>query len=336
MDKSSKSLKSVIFQKIQDAKKSGIKFVEVSPFVSHSLDVNLLSTYFQNLDQLSCFKFDSSLTRDHLSSSISLFIPGFKETFQVELLEVSSSFYDYIIVASDGEKYSPNKKNKHYRGIVNDNPNSFVAISFLENEIMGVISTNDGNCNLAFNKDLDAYVLYNESNLKEKKNITCGTQSENKPYSSDILLDISRLSTATIVGGCVKIYFETQYDIFLYRGSVPAVEAYVSGLFNQVAAIFENENIGVHISEILVWTSADPYTGTSAASLLAEFQSTRISINGHLGVFLTYKNLGEHGGMSAMVGGLCNPTTANRLSVCQIQNYYNLFPYESWSVYYSS
>lgn len=50
-------------------------------------------------------------------------------------------------------------------------------------------------------------------------------------------------------------------------------------------------------------------------------------------MFLTYKNLGDNGGMAAMVGGLCNPTTANRLSVCQIQNYYNFFPYESWSVY---
>lgn len=43
-------------------------------------------------------------------------------------------------------------------GIVKGDPNSLVAISFLEEEIMGIIATDKGNWNLTFDKPSNQHI----------------------------------------------------------------------------------------------------------------------------------------------------------------------------------
>jgi len=99
-----------------------------------------------------------------LGEAISVGIPFHEKELHLELLEVSSAFYNYRVVTSDERTLSSNKDIKHYRGIVRDDPNSIVAISFLRNEVIGLVATEEGNLNLGL--DINGrHIFYNDKNL---------------------------------------------------------------------------------------------------------------------------------------------------------------------------
>ena len=130
----------------------------------------------------------------------------------------------------------------------------------------------------------------------------------------------------------MKFYVETEYDIYQTKGSVSSVEAYILGLFNQVAVLYQNENIPTSVSCLYIWTSnvSYPYVGkNTTADLLDQFGKTRTSIIGDLGMLLTFRNVG---GGRAYVDRLCNSSTKHKLGVCEVYNSYNAVPAYSWSV----
>jgi hypothetical protein len=254
---------------------------------------------------------------------------------ELELMEVPDSFYDYEVVTDDGERYPANREIRHYRGVVKNIPNSLVAISFFENEVMGLVATDEGNFNIGLDKKSGKHLLYNDLNLKEKPAFECGTVDDlMEPYDSDVLFRQQRLqrSTPTHVK-YVKLYFETEYDIYQYKGySRSGVESYVTGLFNQVSALYQNEDIFTAISEIKIWDSSEPYTENNTYDLLNHFQSVQATFNGNLGQLLTRRNVG--GGRAAIVGGLCSSSVSNRLSVAGLANTkYADTPIYSWAVH---
>jgi hypothetical protein len=107
----------------------------------------------------------------------------------LDLLEAPESFYSYEVIASDGKTYPANRNIKHYQGIVKDEPNSLVAITFYENEITGLIATDEGNFNIAKDKRFNKHILYNDKNLKTTEVFECGTAVDNNvQYDSKMLL----------------------------------------------------------------------------------------------------------------------------------------------------
>ena len=78
-------------------------------------------------------------------------------------------------MTSSGEKFSANREIKHYRGVVKDEQNSLVAITFYENEIMGLIATNEGNFNIAKDRQSGKHLFYSDTNLKDKIYPICNT-----------------------------------------------------------------------------------------------------------------------------------------------------------------
>ncbi|MDF2156996.1 M12 family metallo-peptidase [Algoriphagus sp. CAU 1675] len=290
-----------------------------------------IESQFFNADEVLQMEYNS-LKFNELGETILIDLPF--ETYQIEVLleQVPSSFYSYDLVTSDGKSTSTNVGFKHYRGVVKGDLRSIVAFSFSENEVVGMIANDKGNFNLV-PTNIGNYLLFNDQNLKkiEGQNDICEGSDDVGMinYPSNMLSAESKLSINSSLK-CVELYFETEYDIFQNKGSVSAVEFYVSSLFNQVAILYENENIGVEISQIFVWTSADPYTATDRPSLLTSFQNTRTSFNGHLGQLLTFRI----GGGRAADGfnGLCNSNVANRLSIAGINSSFSTFPTYSNSV----
>lgn len=128
----------------------------------------------------------------------------------------------------------------------------------------------------------------------------------------------------------VRIYLETDFTIYQSKGNTSAVEFFVAGAFNQVAALYENENIQIVLSEIFIWNTPDPYSGTSAAAMLSSFQSHRLSINGDLGQLLTLKSIG--GGIAAGINGICNTDVSKKLSVSMIESSFSNVPIYSFTV----
>lgn len=227
------------------------------------------------------------------------------------------------IGATDNITYSPGT---YYRGVVDGDFESIVAITVFSDEISGMISTGGINYELVKDPaDANHYFLYDAHKLPSKPDFNC----ESIVPPGTIKTDLTE-STSGIGCKVVTVYFECDYRLFQDKGSnTTNVANYVTSLFNQVATLYFNENIDIQISNIYVWTSTDPYASyTSSSNLLSAFRSTRgTNFTGTLAHFLTTRNIG--GGI-AYLDVLCNKSYAHGASY--IYNTFSNVPTYSWSV----
>ncbi|MCE2503763.1 MAG: HYR domain-containing protein [Chlorobi bacterium] len=254
-----------------------------------------------------------------------------------DLIEVPESFYDYVVTSSSGKDQPPNRRARHYRGVIRDRgEQSLVAISMFDKEMIGLVSIEGlGQYNIGKIANGPQHIIVNENNIKDLPNFECGTVDdtiEGPIYNEEDLFESSRGITNDANEKCVKLYFETEYDIYQQLGSITAVENYVAGLYNQVATLYQNENIATQLSEIKVWDTLDPYTSTSLLGLLGQFESQINAFYGDLGQLLTFRSIG--GGAAAGRSGFCNPNPDASLSVSgSLQASFPNLPTYSWSVY---
>ena len=185
----------LLYNKIQLSKKRGVEFRNITPFTYFDKDLQNrpdIQTYFKNPDAVYIIKYNSFLQKD-LTSNINLYIPF--STNDGLHLELEEEIIDYVIKTSDGQKISSNNNIKHYRGIVKDNPNSLVSLTFGEDETLGLIITDEGNFNLSLTEQLNEYILYDDNNLKRKLDFTCGTDDDSSiQYDAVVLRQILKTS----------------------------------------------------------------------------------------------------------------------------------------------
>ncbi|MCB9295393.1 MAG: hypothetical protein H6559_20060 [Lewinellaceae bacterium] len=81
---------------------------------------------------------------------------------------------------------------------------------------------------------------------------------------------------------CVRFYFEVDDDVVSSKGGAAGATNYVTGIYNQVAALYANESINTVVSEIFNWTTNSPYSSTTSSGMLSQFQSYRNNWNGDL------------------------------------------------------
>ena len=319
-----------LYREVRQAKEANTYFENVV-LTKTSANVEILQDFI-NPNEVSFFENTSFNSRNNETKAINLFIPFKTEVIVLELVEVPDYFYEYEIITSEWERFPANRNIKHYRGVVKDDERSLAAVTFYEDEIMGIVATSEGNFNIAKNKQSGKHLFYNDKNLIAKPDWVC--EKEDDPsvtYDSEVLFDLDNKGETSRGNKIVRFFVETEYDIYQNKGSVHEVEVYISGLFNQVAALYQNENINIYVSYLFIWTTnvSYPYTGkNTSADLLDQFEKTRTSITGDLGMLLTLKNIGGR----AHVDGLCKILTKNKLGVCGIYNYYNVVPVYSWSV----
>ncbi len=217
----------------------------------------------------------------------------------------------------------------HYQGIVSGDPTSLVAISLLGDEVMGMVSATRLGGNWVLGKLPDAtggYVFYQDTPVFQNEHFSCATPDSGEGYLREELTEA--VGQGRGLNDCVQIYFEVNHDIFLNKGSLQATVQYVEALFNQVAALYANEQVKMIISEIRVWNTPSPYNSTSSGQMLTDFQNTRTSFNGDLAQLLSYR---ASGGI-AVVNGLCHPLTLAKMSYAGINSTFSNAPVYSWSV----
>lgn len=255
------SSQSELYREIQNQKEN-MAFQQISPFrVSKENNISLLNQ-FQDKDEILFFRY-SPLSMRNAGKAIDMEIPlSADRKMEIEIVDVTDT-YRYEVVTDKGHRYPPNKNIRHYRGIVKDNANSIVALTCFGNEIMGIIATEKGNFNIAYDKVTGLHVFYNDRNLKDKYPFLCSTaDDESVTYDAKVLLnssddilpdpsDTPSTRSATFNIKYVRLYFETEFDVFQARGnSVASVEAFVTALYNQVAVLYRNEGIFTTLSEI--------------------------------------------------------------------------------------
>lgn len=313
---------------IQHFREQGGRFEPVNLFYPVALR-NATVTGFAPKAQL------LTLDPDYLNSpetvnaeAISLRLPLNGAVIIVDLLEMPVVTPDFLVKTSgaNGEPvpYSPGR---HYRGVVRGDAQSIAAISFFQGEIMGLIA-NAAYGNLVLGR-LDSpeneteYILYADRDLAVKSPFSCtmlehGAGGTHEPGAEN----------PEAAGGCVRVYFEADYELFQNKGSVQATVNYLTGAFNQVAALYANEQISTMLSEVYVWTTPDNYSTSSSSTALKQFRNLRTSFNGDLAhlVGIGGNNLGG----IAYLDVLCSPGYAYAFS--DINTSYATVPTFSWTV----
>lgn len=223
----------------------------------------------------------------------------------------------------------------YYRGVVSQYPGSFAAISFFENEVIGVASIPDKG-NLVLGKletgETEAnnshHVLYYEKDLAIPSDFVCGTIDQVPTMQIPDSLFTERCKT-------VRIFLECDYKLYQDKNrSIVNVKNYITGLFNVVKTLYFNERVNIEISDIMVWSVQDPFLHTSLAEILYHYAAYRQNnFSGNLAQLVSRFTPQQQGGI-AFLGTLCQPFNGQSgpHSYAYINNSYNQLPTYSWSV----
>lgn len=224
------------------------------------------------------------------------------------------------VVFSDGIRRNlPDVIN--YRGKISGDNNSFVAVTFTDNEVMGLICNKSGN--RVIGKYNGKHIIYNDKDLTSNQQLECAVSGD---YG---LTGTTTTSIATLTTKKVNWYWETDYDLFLNKGSAANVNSYIQGIFNQVATLYANDGIQIVLKTLYIWTTPDPYSGTSSGAYQLQFATYRQA--GFAGDLAHLIGLKGTGGV-ANVGTLCT-IPYYETAYSQINSTYSNVPAYSFTVY---
>ena len=250
----------------------------------------------------------------------------------LDLVRVDPFTDDFRITTASGREVLRVDRPLLYRGVVRGSEQrSVVALTVSSRGLTGMINYAGGR-NLVL-RPLETVTAARPGDIphllsvdtEDGSGFECQTPDSGVAYAAE---ELRRPAGGARSSGCVRIYFEVDYDIYQDKGGVNAAVDFVTDLWSQVATLYANDGISAAVSEIMVWDTPSPYGGSSSSTLLSQFQSTRTSFNGDLGQLLSYK---ASGGI-AVLSGLCHPYTAARLSFSSISSGFNTVPNYSWSV----
>lgn len=233
-----------------------------------------------------------------------------------------------VFTSSDPDHAIDYHPGLHYKGIVEGKPNSMVALSVFDNEIMAVITTDEGNFVLGAiqgNRDSD-YIFYNDKDLDRTSDFICDTADDGLKYTEEQLKRVNHNRDAE---DCVRLYLEIDDDIVTEKGGAIQATNFITSLYNQSFVLYSNDGITMMISQILAWTTNSPYTGSTAGAMLSSYQSLTGSFNGNLSCLVSYA---ASGGIAAGFNGICNANPDLSKSFCSISSTYLNVPTYSWSV----
>ncbi|MFA7359562.1 MAG: M12 family metallo-peptidase [Candidatus Kapaibacterium sp.] len=264
-----------------------------------------------------------------------------KNSLTLELKEVQLLSDDFKLASGTSGVQSFNK-GIYYRGIVNGEENSIAAISIFENLVMGVVSSEAGTFNIGpvnDNSNNTNYIIYNEKDLLVDNEFICKVDGlDMHLYKTDDNHSSHKETGDAITARLpVKIYIEADYKLYQDKGSdINAVGNFVSGFYNSVAAIYQNEFIPVQISSIVVWDTPDPYRFLSDSYdyLLKFGGNKRDNFNGDLAQLLSSRtlNLGGIAWIGMLCGSFNTQDSSGRFSFCNIDPTYYSYPTYSWTV----
>jgi len=294
---------------------------------SKSNDVSKMSKYQNAASDVTVLDLNSTVLESLISAKsdeISFSVPYQNEEVELKLYRVNLFADDFQARDENGGliDYSPGL---YYRGIIGDNFNSVAAFSFFENKIMGIMSSGEfGNLNLGKTKSDGDLVVYSDKNLSAENPFECGVDElkENQEYISQFTND---MLSKTLTENCVRIYYEIAYQPYLNNGSDETETLdWLSGIHNNISTLYSNDDITISLSEVMIWTSDDPYDGDYGENL-DEFRTTRTVFNGDLGHLVNYPSTTS----VAYLNSLCGDY---RYAYSGIDMYYEEVPTYSWTI----
>lgn len=334
-----KNIKEVISEK-----KSAVKFdkADIFRFINSDIKTSGFDKYAKACTQLNLKKESLKSLISSKKENLEFSIPvSENKSVILELTKVKilSDNFKVNVITENGSvpyEYTPGA---YYNGIIKGKENSHASISIFENSVSGIISDETGNYNLGPVHDdnsTDNYLYFKESELKAKNNFKCDVDDFGKMRKDNHVRTGSINNDFTSARQPVKVYFVADYQMYLDKGGVSNVSNYITSLFNEVAAIYQNEYLPVQISAISVYSTPDPYRSLHSSDdiLFAFGDNLKDNFNGDLAHLLSTRN--ESFGGISWINSLCSSYDPSshfgRFSFSGIDNTFNPFPTYSWTV----
>lgn len=311
---------STVFQQVNLFEKIGDQSTDVA-LKNHLKAAEILEIKKENLQQL----FEAKPRAIHLD------LPFQEAGLSVELVR-QELFADGFMLTTDqtsgdGIYYEPGI---FYRGVVKNSKKSFAAVTIFKDEVMAVINTEAAG-NIVLGKRSDQanekqYLLFKDRDVKEALPFDCGTYDPDiTPEEWQQMQEVKNSASKT-VSNCIEAYLEMDYNLVTEKGGATNAANFVTGLFNVVATLYQNEEITVQISEIFAWVTPDNYPTSSMNEALTAFRENRLNFNGDVAHLISRG--APTGGGIAWVDGLCNSFA---YAYSYIFNSYDDYPTYSWS-----
>ncbi|WP_025664741.1 M12 family metallo-peptidase [Aquimarina megaterium] len=260
-------------------------------------------------------------------NTMNLSIPGKKSAMSLDLVKVSIRTDDFSAIDMPSGKVLSRDNVAHYRGVVKGQSNSLVALSFYEDKVSGFISIDgqDGNMVVGPVDNSKSHILYKDKEVSYLYDISCQVEEdiEKGGYTIEELADNPQSKAAA---KCVKIFFDICTDVVSDKGGAQAASNYIEAVFNQVAALYANDQISLKLSGTKAWTSNQPFSNNSLDSYIS--YKNQNGLNGDLAHMVNYS---FGGGLAGGIGTLCN--SSRKAAVSGIRGSYQNIPTYSFDVF---
>ena len=306
---------------------------------------NLSKDYSQVATKYQALEINNTKLRELHSNkptSLSLEIPFENNQLKLQLQKATITTSNFSVIEAlpgGGRKVVNYSDGIFYQGKIEGKSNSFVTISIFHDQVAGIIADEKSNIILGSIENNGSatkeYTLYRDADLKVSNQFTCAT-GENPADGTTPPSVGNPSSRTTQVGEPIEFYFECDYKFYQDKGSnTTTVINYVLNFFNNTALLYDNEDVKVQVSQILVWTTQDPEAASglnTTSTVLASFRD-RMQTTTYIGDyahFLSTRSLG--GGIAYLLAAPCSSAKGLRSAVSAINNSYNNFPTYSWTV----
>lgn len=195
--------------------------------------------------------------------------------------------------STEGEQSYEYTDGAFYQGIVMNENQSVVALSFFNKDVMGFLSTPAGNYTIGQSNLWQAveneYIIFNEKNALFDVPFHC--QTRNNPFPKNNPASMPEAYTSK----CVKLYVECDNKIYTdFSSNLNNATNYATSLLNNTLTLYLNDSIQAAVNQLTIWTTADPYLpATNTGDLLDSFASAMSNgFNGDIAHLMSRRSLG--------------------------------------------
>jgi len=293
--------------------------------VQSSQAENLAVKYYKEVNAPQFLNINKSVVSQILNSNfktLNLNVPldGAADA-NLKLTEFSILAPDAFIMAetSQGRVTMPaNIPFKCYKGVYNNDVNSMVVICFGENFVKGILLTDNNSYTLSTLDDehrlTDNCILYANNKVIAKNDFQCA--ADLLSVSEETKGSMANFNPDNVSNTFLQANIVLEIDNFtygLYGNSIPNASAYALSLMSVSSALYNRDiNVKFVIPSIHVWTTSDPYNGTTSSALLNQFRSwwnSNMQSTPRTLVHFITRRAGNLGGI-AFIDVLCNSTTS--------------------------
>jgi hypothetical protein len=275
--------------------------------------------------------------------------PGTRGRLILRRFEVASASARITVSGSGGERSLPLPSIVHFSGRIDGDPDSRVYLAAQEGAVVAYLHSTAGHSYAGPDESRTHYVVRSAdsplNSVATEAGWNCGAEELPAALTSQAGPSYPVADLPQVAGfkqAAVRI--ETDNQLYVHFGSDPnAVATYALTLFGAVNVVYERD-LAMHltITEVHVWSSADPYTGSDTLTQLYQFGDWWHANRPTASYPRTYVHyLSGHSvtGGIAWVGVLCSgdfPVGSDWGGGYSLTQVYGTYPLQPWDQYASA